>query len=58
MTEPRKPHPENELSPATRDPAEGARGPDRGGEPAREPQGKPGHLGPAGDPAEGKDPKG
>ena len=41
----------DELSPADRDPAEGAWGADRGGAPVEAPAES--HLGPAGDPAEG-----
>lgn len=40
-------------SPADKEPAEGSRQPGKGGEGAR----PPGHLGPAGDPVEGKEPK-
>ena len=51
---PDEPKVEDELSPATKDPSEGARGPADGGEPAKDPKAVPGHLGPGGDPVEGK----
>ena len=41
----------DELQPGGKDPAEGARGPDRGAPAAVHPEED--HLGPAGDPAEG-----
>jgi hypothetical protein len=45
-----KPVTDDPLSPAAKEPAEGPRGPSD--PPA--PKGPPGHLGPGGDPAEGK----
>lgn len=40
------------VCPNTKDPAEGARGPARGAEPGASPEEN--HLGPGGDPSEGK----
>ena len=51
------PQTNDDLAPGNKDPVEGARGPDQGAAPAPAdaPGGaEPGHLGPAGDPAEGK----
>lgn len=53
------PDAQDDLAPGKKDPVEGARGPDRGGEPAGDKSGTDGgHLGPGGDPAEGKSPSG
>lgn len=52
------PSQQDDLAPGKKDPAEGARGPDRGGQPAKGDARDGGHLGPAGDPAEGKDTSG
>lgn len=45
----------DDLSPGDRDPAEGARGPDRGAEPAPAGDFDESHLGAGGDPVEGGD---
>ena len=47
--------PKDELSPAGKDPAEGARGPDAGAREAGPSGGEESHLGAGGDPVEGGD---
>jgi hypothetical protein len=50
MADPQDPVVDDDLSPTAKEPAEGSRDPSQKGGP-----GVPSHLGPAGDPAEGKE---